>query len=336
MGQREIMDEQKLDDFLGQMLQDLGGAFSVPLVRIGDALGLYKTLHKDGPMTSGELAHATGLAERYLREWLSAQAASNYVAYDAVSGRFSLTQEQAAVLADEDSPVYMIAAFDCAASNVSNQPALEVAFKSGDGVGWGNQPNCLFCAVAKFFRPGYQHNLVKEWLPALDGIVDKLTSGARVADVGCGHGHSTVIMAEAFPNSEFTGYDFHDGSIAEAREHAKAHGLTNVAFEVGLAKEYPGEFEAPERRPIGSKFVGHDPARREAQPLQQPSHDLRWGFGVSFGLEEEVENFTFIVDGAPEPVAPASVYDGHLIEMPVVAGRRPLASGVGNDDGFEL
>ena len=129
------MDEQKLNEFLGQMLQDLGGAFSVPLVRIGDTLGLYKTLHRDGPLTSTELARATGLTERYLREWLSAQAASNYVAYDAQSGRFSLPPEQAAVLADEDSPVYMVPAFDCAAANVSNQPAIEAAFKSGDGVG---------------------------------------------------------------------------------------------------------------------------------------------------------------------------------------------------------
>jgi len=218
------MNEQKLDEFLGQMLQDLGGAFSVPLVRIGDTLGLYKTLHKDGPLTSGELAQAT-------------------VAYDPKSGRFSLPPEQAAVLADEDSPVYMVAAFDCAASNVSNQPALEAAFKTGEGVAWGNQPGCLFCAVAKFFRPGYRHSLVQEWLPALDGVVEKLTKGARVADVGCGHGHSTVIMAEAFPNSSFMGYDFHDGSISEARDHAETHGLTNATFEVGLAKEYPGEFD---------------------------------------------------------------------------------------------
>ena len=237
------MDEQRLNDLIGQFLQDLGGAFSVPLVLIGDSLGLYKTLQDAGPITSVDLAHRTGRAERDVREWLSAQAASNYVASAAQSGRFSLPPEQAAVLADEDSPVYMVPAFDCAAANVSNQPAIEAAFKSGDGVGWGDQPGCLFCAVAKFFRPGYQHNLVQDWLPALDGVVEKLTIGARVADIGCGHGHSTVIMAEAFPNSVFTGYDFHDGSIAEARDHAKAHGLANVAFEVGLAKEYPGEFD---------------------------------------------------------------------------------------------
>ncbi len=218
------MDEQKLNEFLGQMLQDLGGAFSVPLVRMGDVFGLYKTLHKDGPLTSSELAQVTGLDERYLREWLSAQAASNYVSYDAQSGRFSMSPEQAAVLADEDSPVYMVPAFDCAAANVSNQPALESAFKSGDGVGWGDQPGCLFCAIAKFFRPGYQHNLVQEWLPALDGVVEKLTDGARVADIGCGHGISTIIMAEAFPNSDFIGYDLHDGSIAEANDHAGAVG----------------------------------------------------------------------------------------------------------------
>ena len=198
-------------------------------------------------MTSVDLAQRTGLAERYLREWLSAQAASGYITYDAEGAVFSLSPEQAAVLADPDSPTNMVAAFECAAANVSNQAAIEGAFHTGEGVGWGDQPGCLFCAVAKFFRPGYQHHLVQEWLPALDGIVGKLTDGAEVADIGCGHGLSTIIMAEAFPKSNFVGYDFHDGSIARAREHARNHGLDNVRFDTTVQGDRC-TLRSPERR----------------------------------------------------------------------------------------
>jgi len=235
------MNEQVLNDFLGQVLNDLGGAFSIGLVRIGSALGLYKTLQKQGPMTSFELAEATGLTERYVREWLSHHAASNYLTYDPLSRRFTLPPEQAAVLADEDSPVYLADAFECAAAYVENQPKVQTAFMTGDGVGWGNQSGCLFCAVARFFRPGYYANILQNWLPALDGVIDKLERGARVADVGCGHGYSTVMMAEAFPNSEFAGFDFHAASIEEANHHAQNHGIAdNVRFEVSSAKDYPG------------------------------------------------------------------------------------------------
>jgi SAM-dependent methyltransferase len=236
-----MVDEHKLHEFIGQMLGDLGGAFSIPLVRIGDTFGLYKALHANGAMTSQELSEKTGLAERYLREWLSAQAASNYLSYNPDDGKFTLPPEQAMVFAMEDSPVYMMGAFDACVANIQNQAAIEGAFESGDGVGWGDQPNCLFCAVAKFFRPGYQNHIVQEWLPALDGVIEKLERGARVADVGCGHGVSTAIMAQAFPNSEFVGIDFHEGSIQSAREHAKAHGVeSNTRFETGLAKDFDG------------------------------------------------------------------------------------------------
>ena len=236
-----MIDGQKLNDFIGQMLGDLGGAFSVPLVRIGDTFGLYKALHRDGPMSSFELANKTGLAERYLREWLSAQAASNYLSFDPDTAKFELPPEQAMVFAQEDSPVYMMGAFDCCVANVMNQEAIENAFKTGEGVRWGDQPGCLFCAVAKFFRPGYQTHIIQDWLPQLEGVVEKLERGAKVADVGCGHGLSTVIMAEAFPNSEFVGYDFHEGSIKAAREHAKGHGVeSNTRFEVALAKQFDG------------------------------------------------------------------------------------------------
>jgi SAM-dependent methyltransferase len=235
------MNEEKLNAFLSSMLTDLGGAFSIGLVRIGMALGLYKTLLAEGPLTSAELAEKTGLAERYVREWLSHHAASDYVTYDPQTQTFALSPEQAAVLADEDSPVYLADAFDAAAAYIENQPKVQEAFRTGGGVGWGNQSGCLFCAVARFFRPGYKANIVENWLPALDGVVEKLERGARVADVGCGHGYSTVMMAAAFPNSEFVGFDFHEASVADARRHAKAHGAPdNVRFEVSPAKTYPG------------------------------------------------------------------------------------------------
>jgi 2-polyprenyl-3-methyl-5-hydroxy-6-metoxy-1,4-benzoquinol methylase len=233
------LDETKLTEFVGQVLGDLGGAVSVPLVRIGDALGLYRSLAEIGPATAEDLAAAAGCAPRYVREWLSAQAASGYVTH--ARGRFSLSPEQAMVFATPDSPVNLIGAFDTAAAMVENQAKVQAAFRTGKGVAWGEQAGCLFCAVARLFRPGYVNALVQEWLPALDGVVEKLTAGARVADVGCGHGLSTVLMAQAFPASDFVGYDFHPGSIAAATAHARAHGVANVRFEVGRAQDFPGE-----------------------------------------------------------------------------------------------
>ncbi len=235
-----MVDEAKLHQFVGQMLADLGGAASVALVRIGDALGLYKTMYESGPMTVTELAAAAGVNERYLREWLSHQAASNYLSYDPATQKFALPQEQAMVFAIEDSPVYMAGAFEVMAATLENQAKVEPAFKTGAGVAWGDQAGCLFCATARFFRPGYQNNLVGNWLPALDGVVAKLEQGAKVADVGCGHGWSTVLMAKAFPKSQFIGYDYHPSSIEHARAHAREHGVSaNTRFEVGTAKDYP-------------------------------------------------------------------------------------------------
>jgi 2-polyprenyl-3-methyl-5-hydroxy-6-metoxy-1,4-benzoquinol methylase len=236
------IDASKLNQFIGQMLTDLGGASSIAMVRMGDALGLYKTLHANGPMTCAELAKAAKVDERYLREWLSHQAASNYLAYDPKSATFGLLPEQAMVFANEESPVYMIGGFDLMAALLDNQPKVQAAFKSGGGVAWGDQASCMFCAVARFFRPGYHNHLVNAWLPALDGVIAKLRRGAKVADVGCGHGWSTVMMAKAFPQSQFVGYDFHPDSIKAATAHAQVHGVAaNARFEVGLAKDYPGK-----------------------------------------------------------------------------------------------
>jgi SAM-dependent methyltransferase len=234
-----MVDDAKLHQFIGQMLGDLGGAASIAMVRIGDSLGLYKALHVKGAMTAVELAAAVGADERYLREWLSHQAASNYLAYDPTTQKFALPEEQAMVFAVEDSPVYLLGGFDLMAAMLDNQPKVEAAFRTGGGVEWGEQAGCMFCAVARFFRPGYHNHLVDEWLPALDGVVDKLSRDAKVADVGCGHGLSTIMMAKAFPKSQFVGYDFHQGSIDAARVHAHGHGVTqNAHFEVGTAKDY--------------------------------------------------------------------------------------------------
>ena len=236
------LNETTLNELVGRILGDLGGAVSVPLVRIGDTLGLYKTLREIGTANADELAQAAGCAPRYVREWLSAQAASGYVHHE--DGRFSLTPEQSFVFAEPDSPVNLIGAFDTAAAMVENQPKVQAAFKTGRGVAWGEQAGCMFCAVARLFRPGYVNALVQDWLPALDGVVDRLKAGAKVADVGCGQGLSTILMAQAFPSSTFIGYDFHPASIAAATAHALAHGVSNVQFEVGLAQDFAGrEFD---------------------------------------------------------------------------------------------
>ena len=232
------VNEEKLNRLVGQMLSDLGGAASVAMVRMGDALGLYKTLHEIGAMTCEDLAAAAGVQERYLREWLSHQAASNYLEYDSETRKFALPPEQAMFFAIEDSPMTMLGAFDSVAAWAEGQPKVQAAFRNGGGVAWGDFGTCLFCAVARFFRPGYLQNLVPSWLPALEGVVDKLRRGARVADVGCGHGWSTVLMAQAFPKSAFFGFDFHPASIEQAKLHARDHNVTNVQFQVGTAKNY--------------------------------------------------------------------------------------------------
>ena len=229
---------ETLNALLGKMLADLGGAFSVPTVRIGIRLGLFRSLHVDGPATAGALAGRLGLAERYVREWALAQAANGYVSFDATDESFSLSPEQAMVFAIDDSPLYLAGAFDLAAAMVDGEAEVEAGFRTGAGVAWGASSGCLFCAVGAFFRPGYVNNVVQAWLPAIDGMLPRLEAGARVADIGCGVGFSTLLMARAFPNSHFVGYDFHVPSIEQANAHAAAHGLDDrVRFEAAVAKE---------------------------------------------------------------------------------------------------
>jgi len=232
------IDDAKFHAFVGKMLGDLGGAMSVPTVRLGLRLGLFDAL-ADSPATAGELARrAGGLHERYVREWALAQSANGYVDYDPASEQFSLSPEQAMVFHHRDSPVYLAGAFELVAAMIEAEPKVEECFREGKGVRWGDHAGCLFCATGAFFRPGYVNNIVQAWIPALDGVEAKLHAGARVADVGCGVGFSTLLMAEAYPESNFVGYDFHEPSIDEARRHAGEHGLGDrVRFEVATAKE---------------------------------------------------------------------------------------------------
>lgn len=233
------LDMGKLEALLGTVVNELGAAANGALVMLGDKLGLFKALAAKGPLSPAGLARETGTAERYVREWLSSQAATGYVTFDAATGLFSMSPEQAAVLADAESPVAMSGGFYSLAAVWADEPRLADAFKTGKGLGWGDRCNCLFCGVEKFFRPGYKAHLVDEWLPALDGVIPKLEAGARVADVGCGHGASTMIMADRFPSSRFTGVDFHEASVAEARRQAGER--RNVSFTQARAQDFPGE-----------------------------------------------------------------------------------------------
>jgi SAM-dependent methyltransferase len=210
------------------------------MVVIGEKLGLYKAL-ADGPMTPAQLAGKTHTDERYLREWLASQAAGGYITYDEKTDKFSLTQEQAFTLADENSPAYLPGAFELALGSLAAVPRIAESFRTGAGMGWHEHADGVFHGCEKFFRPGYAANLVSSWIPSLRDVKEKLQAGARVADVGCGKGASTVLMAKAFPKSKFFGFDYHSGSIEAARESARREGVADrVTFEVSKAKEFPG------------------------------------------------------------------------------------------------
>ncbi len=235
------LNETKLNELLGKVVTEMGAAANGSLVMLGDKLGLFKALANSEAMRSEELANATGTTERYVREWLGAQAGSGYIMYDAQSDSYSMTPEQAAVFGDETSPVFMTGAFYAISSVYQDEEKIEKAFKTGEGVSWGDHSSCLFCGTEKFFSPSYSHNLVQNWIPSLNGVEDKLLAGAKVADIGCGHGASTIVMAKAFPKSQFIGYDFHDKSVEHAQAEAEKCGLTNISFQLATAKDFPGE-----------------------------------------------------------------------------------------------
>ena len=240
LDQRPI-DNAKAEAFLMKMVGDIGATITGANVIIGDKLGLYKTLSERGPMTSIDLAAATGTHERYIREWLANQAASGYLEYDPNTKAFALPPEHRPVLADEDSPVLLCGLYQIAQTLYVDEPAITEAFRTGKGVGWHEHDNRLFSATERFFRPGYNANLTTNWIPALDGVEAKLRAGASVADVGCGLGTSTITMAKAYPKSRFRGFDYHEASIAAARKAAKSQGLEErVKFEVASAKSFPG------------------------------------------------------------------------------------------------
>jgi 2-polyprenyl-3-methyl-5-hydroxy-6-metoxy-1,4-benzoquinol methylase len=235
------VDEQRLHELLGRTIVDFGATSIASLILIGDRLGLFRALASDGPLTSAGLAERTGTAERYVREWLNAQAASGYVAYDARAGLYSMTPEQALVFAEEDGPAFIVGGFQTALGAGRIIDRLTEAFRTGEGVAYHEHDHAVFHGIERFFRSSYIGNLVQTWLPSLTGVSAKLEAGARVADIGCGHGASTILMAQAFPASQFIGFDYHPDSIAEANARAGAAGVAaNCRFEVASAGSYPG------------------------------------------------------------------------------------------------
>jgi ubiquinone/menaquinone biosynthesis C-methylase UbiE len=234
------IDQGRFEALMGKALTDIGGAMAVLMAHMGDKLGLYRVLDDHGPGTSAQIAAKAGLDERYVREWLSAVAAAGYVDYDAGGETFSLSPEAALIFAAEGDPRCLQGFFQAVKSVYDDEEKSTEAIRNGWGLGWGDRSPCCFCGTDRFFRPGYAMNLVNGWIPALTGIEEKLKAGARVVDIGCGHGSSTVLMAQAFPNSTFTGVDFHAPSVEAARTKARDAGVANVSFEVAAAKDFTG------------------------------------------------------------------------------------------------
>ena len=236
------IDSDKLHELLGKAIVDFGATFHAALVGVGDRLGLYKALATGGPQTPAELAQRTGTVERYVREWLCNQAAGGYVTYDPHAGKFYLTEEQAFTLADDNSPAFLPGMFQVALAAVKAEGKITERFKTGEGLGWHEHDPELFVGTERFFRPGYAANLISTWIPALEGVNEKLAQGATVADVGCGLGASTILMAKSYPKSTFFGFDYHEKSIETARQRAQQAGVGDrIQFKVAKAKDYPGK-----------------------------------------------------------------------------------------------
>ncbi len=236
------LDQKKLEALQGKVMTDVAGSMGLILAYMGDRLDLYSALVEISPATSQDLADSTGLDERYVREWLASNAGSGYIEYDAGSKKFSMTPEQAVIFSAEGHPHFMQGFFQAVVSAYLDEPKATESFRTGKGLPWGDHSTCLFSGTERFFRPMYAANLIDNWIPSLEGVREKLEAGAKVADVGCGHGSSTIIMAKAFPNSTIHGFDFHEPSIEQARARARDAGVaSNTIFEVVTAKEYPGK-----------------------------------------------------------------------------------------------
>jgi SAM-dependent methyltransferase len=284
------INENKLNEFMGKIVGDLGTTMSSALLVLGDRLGLYKAMAASGPVTAAELARRTETAERYVGEWLNAQAASGYVVYDAASGRYTLPPEQAFAFADDDSPAAVAGAFSVARAMWTALDEMETNFRTGGGVEWGHHHPSLFEGAERFFRAGYIGNLIGSWIPALDGVQAKLAAGAKVADVGCGCGASTILMAKAFPKSTFRGFDSHPASIETATRRAKEAGVADrVTFTVAQATDYPG---------TGYDLVAHfdclhdmeDPAGAARHARRTLALDGTWLIVEPFSSDKTEEN----------------------------------------------
>lgn len=293
MGTTTEIDMTKLLEFIGKAVTDLGATFNAGLVVIGDKLGLYKAMAGAGPMTPAELASRTKTDERYVREWLSAQATGGYVTYDAATQRFELPPEQAFALANPDGPVFFPGAMQLAMAALKAEPRIIERFKTGAGLGWHEHDPELFRGTERFFRPNYIGNLVSSWIPALDGVEDKLKTGAKVADVGCGHGSSTILMATAFPKSQFIGFDYHPASIEYSRQAAAEAGVADrVTFEVVRAKEYPGNAEYDLVTFFDCLHDMGDPVGASAHVLRTLKKDGTWMVVEPFASDKLEENLT--------------------------------------------
>lgn len=284
------IDNDKLHELLGKAVVDFGATFHAALVVIGDKLGLYKALAEAESLTPAELAEKTGTSERYVREWLSCQAAGGYVSYCVDTKSFYLTEEQAFMLADETSPAFVPGAFQVAVSSVKSQSEIEKRFRSGNGFGWHEHDHGLFEGTERFFRPNYAANLVSSWIPALNGVEDKLREGGLVADVGCGHGASTILMAKTYPKSTFIGYDYHKPSIEWARKAAADAGVSgNTSFEVAASKNYPGtDFDLVTF--FDCLHDMGDPAGASAHVLKSLSKDGSWMIVEPFANDNLEDN----------------------------------------------
>lgn len=238
------IDHDKLNEFIGRAVGDWGGALGALLAFAGDRLGLYRAMAGAGPMSPEQLAQKTGTHPRMVKEWLAAQAAGGYVTYDSQAGKYTLPAEQAFAMADENSPAYIMGGYQIMASLFHDEEKIIEAFRTGKGLGWRDHHRHLFEGTERFFRPNYVANLVSSWIPSLDGVQEKMQSGIAVADVGCGHGASTILMAKAFPNSRFTGFDFHGPSVEWAQKQAQKEGVDgNCAFQVAGSTDYPGQYD---------------------------------------------------------------------------------------------